>query len=493
MLTGAGSLLLALAAGLALESGVTWGAVLPGPLPGATLALGVDGLSAYFVLVIGVVAFAVSVYAAGYVRHYAGRPGLPVMTASYPLFVLSIVGVICAANALSFLILWETMLHGLHPTFPSVTPVVPTSHWYEREVKDMLGLKPAGHPDPRRLVLHDGWPRGLHPLRKDFDATLQPERAPHREGPITGVHGEGVFEIPVGPIHAGIIEPGHFRFGVVGELVLQLEARLFYTHRGIEKSMEGRSVEQALFLAERICGVCSLSHATSFCQAIEQLAGAVVPPRPQPIHSILLELERLYNHVGDIGNICAGTGFQLGVYQGGRLKELLQQLNERVTGHRYLFSVNWPGGVRRDLTEAQAEDIRATVDLVERDFRNFVQALFNNDSFVERIVGTGVLAPEVARDLGAVGVAARASGVDRDTRCVHPYAAYGLRRLRTPLYRDGDVRARILVRIEEALASFSLVRSFLARLEPGPIGPLPPERWAMGITESPRGGTSTGS
>jgi Ni,Fe-hydrogenase III large subunit/Ni,Fe-hydrogenase III component G len=385
----------------------------------------------------------------------------------------------------------ETMLDGAHTAYPSVTPVVPAAHWYEREVKDMLGLDPVGHPDPRRLVLHPDWPRGQHPLRKDFDPARRLPRVEHADGPITGVHGEGVMEIPVGPIHAGIIEPGHFRFGAVGELMLHLEARLFYTHRGIEKAAEGQSSERVLFLAERICGACSLSHSTAYCQALEQLAGVAVPLRAQVIRTILLELERLYNHIGDIGNLCAGTGFQLGVYQGGRLKELLQQSIERVTGSRFFFGVNWPGGVRRDLTAAHTVDIGHTIGLVERDFRDYILTLLDTDSFMERLTGTGVLAPAIARELGAVGVAARASGVDRDSRVLHPYAAYDPAHIKVPVYQEGDVKARVRVRSNESLVSFALVRDLLTRLEPGelavPLGPLPAEHWAIGLTESPRG------
>ena len=388
----------------------------------------------------------------------------------------------------------EARLDPEHPSFPSVTPRVPAAHWYEREAKDLLGLDPQGHPDPRRLVLHEDWPRGLHPLRKDFDPRQRPPRAPHVEGPITGVRGEGVMEIPVGPIHAGIIEPGHFRFGAVGELVLQLEARLFYTHRGIEKAAEGASLERALFLAERICGVCSLSNAVAFCQAVEALAGAMPSRRALLVRSTLLELERLYNHVGDIANLCAGASLQLGVYQGGVLRERLQELCERVAGHRYLFGVAWPGGVRRDLDAAGRADLRATLAGVEGDLRGLVAALFDTESFVERITGTGVLTPEVARTLGAVGVTARASGVSRDTRRIHPYAAYDPARIAPVVRTEGDVRARLLVRADEATASFALVRDFLGELDATPpgalvtaLGPLPAERSALGIVESPRG------
>jgi len=387
----------------------------------------------------------------------------------------------------------ETMLDPTHPSFPSVTPAVPAAHWYEREVKDLLGLDPQGHPDPRRLVLHDDWPRGLHPLRKDFDPGLLPPRTPHESGPITGVRGEGVMEVPVGPIHAGIIEPGHFRFGAVGELMLHLEARLFYTHRGIERSAEGRSIERVLHLAERLCATCSLSHAVAFCQAIERLAQVTPTRRASLIRGVLLELERLYNHVGDIANLCAGASLQLGVHQGGVLKERLQELNSRVGGHRFLFGVARPGGVRIDLAADAQADVRRTLGPIATELRSYVDALLDTESFVERLVDTGILDRHLASDLGAVGVTARASGVRRDVRATHPYPPY-LAPFAPVVRHEGDVRARLLVRVDEAFASFRLIDGFLDELGglPGgglevPVGPLAPRRWAMGVVESPRG------
>jgi len=390
----------------------------------------------------------------------------------------------------------EAQVDPMVPTFPAVTRVVPAAHWYEREVKDLLGLDPHGHPDPRRLVLHDDWPRGLHPLRKDCDGRQGVARAPDPHEPLTGVRGVGVMEVPVGPIHAGIIEPGHFRFGGVGELVFQLEARLFYTHRGIEKAAEGASIDRVLFLAERICGACSLSHAVAYSQAIEALAGATPSRRARLIRSVLLELERLYNHVGDIANLCAGAALQLGVYQGGVLKDRLQKLNAVVAGHRYLFGVACPGGVRRDLDSSAQNLILREIAAIEGEFRSYFAALVDAESFMERLVGTGVLARDVAEELGAVGVAARASGVVRDVRASHPYAALREGMVAPVIRTEGDVRARMFVRADEVTASFSLLRQLLAELSalaPGdltvPIGPLPPDRWSLGMVESPRGET----
>jgi Ni,Fe-hydrogenase III large subunit/Ni,Fe-hydrogenase III component G len=388
----------------------------------------------------------------------------------------------------------ETQVDPAHPVYPSVTRAVPAAHWYEREVKDLFGIEPEGHPDPRRLVLHDDWPRGLHPLRKDFRGDFPVARTPHSHEPMTGVRGDGVMEVPVGPIHAGIIEPGHFRFGGVGEVILQLEARLFYTHRGIEKAAEGRSTARVLALAERICATCSLSHAVSYSQAIEELAGAVPGRRAVLIRGVFLELERLYNHVGDIANLCAGASMQLGVYQGGVLKERLQQLLAEVAGHRYLFGVACPGGVRIDLDEPARLRIASVVDDVERDFGSYVRALLETESFMERLTGTGVLDRDVAEELGAVGVAARASGVPSDARHATPYDPFAAGMV-TPVVRgEGDVRARFLVRAGEVSTSVALVRGFLDELgglAPGDlaarVGPLAPDRWAMGVTESPRG------
>ena len=169
-------------------------------------------------------------------------------------------------------------------------------------------------------MVHDGWPQGVFPLRKAFDGSRRVPVEPAEEFPHLVAEGEGVFEIPVGPIHAGIIEPGHFRFTSVGETVLHLDARLFYTHRGLEKRMEGLSPLDAFYVAERICGVCSVAHGLGYCEALEQIAGVDAPPRARLIRSIALELERLYNHVGDIGNICAGAAFHYGTATGAALE-----------------------------------------------------------------------------------------------------------------------------------------------------------------------------
>jgi Ni,Fe-hydrogenase III large subunit/Ni,Fe-hydrogenase III component G len=375
--------------------------------------------------------------------------------------------------------------------YPSVTPRLPAAHWYEREARDLFGVVPIGHPDPRRLVLHDDWPRGYHPLRKDVDGTVAPPRAEEHHFPFREIQGEGINEVPVGPIHAGIIEPGHFRFSVVGERIVHLEARLFYVHRGIEKICEGLPVERALEIVERICGVCTLSHSVAYCQAVESIAGCVVPPRAQVLRMALLELERLYNHIGEVGNICAGVGLSYGAMTGARLKDELQRLAERLTGSRYLRGTALPGGLRLDLDAAAVADLRQTVRDVRGEFTKLAALLQGTESLIRRLEGIGVVPRQVALDLGAVGVAARASGVARDIRLNHPYGFYREHPPTLITETSGDVQARFMVRVREADDAAKLIGAVLEKLSDGEVR-LPVDLpaaggQALGWTESPRG------
>lgn len=376
------------------------------------------------------------------------------------------------------------------PEFPSLTPIMASAAWYEREIHDLFGLTPLGHPDLRPLVLHENWPRGVYPLRKDFapDA-LVPEGG--SEYYIPPVQGEGVFEVPVGPIHAGIIEPGHFRFSQAGENIINVEAKLFFTHRGIEKAVEGLPFATALYRAERICGACSVANTLAYAQAVEVMAGAEVPVRGQYLRVLAAELERLYNHVGDIGNLCAGLGFAPVVSHGARLKEQLMRLNERLTGNRFLRGWVTLGGAGMDLTDVMAKDIQQTLAGLTRDFASVLDLLRSNDSFLDRVNSTGILPHQAAVDLGVVGVAARGSGIDSDVRRDFPYGAYGDFRFSVPVYNSGDVAARLWVRADEAVESAQLVSQVLDNLPGGNIkSDLPkitPYSTAFSMTESPRG------
>ena len=381
------------------------------------------------------------------------------------------------------------------PELPSLTTAIPPANWHEREVRDLFGIVPIGHPDPRPLVVHDGWPRGVFPLRKAFDGSQRVPVEPADEFPHLVAEGEGVFEIPVGPIHAGIIEPGHFRFTSVGESVLHLDARLFYTHRGLEKRMEGLLPLDAFYVAERICGVCSVAHGLGYCEALEQIAGVAVPPRARFIRSIALELERLYNHVGDIGNMCAGAAFHYGTAAGMRLKECLQQMNEQIAGNRFLRGLVAPGGARLDLSDDLLRVLGATLQETLAGLEHLMGRIEANPSVVDRLDDTGVLQHQAAVDLAVAGVAARASGVDRDARRDHPHGAFAGPTppdLHVVTVLEGDAMARMTVRALEARESIRLVGEFIRRLEPGLLQvalaePLPGRRIGISAIESPRG------
>jgi Ni,Fe-hydrogenase III large subunit len=362
-------------------------------------------------------------------------------------------------------------------------------------MRDLFGIVPVGHPDPRPLVVHDGWPQGVFPLRKAFDGSQRVAAGPAAEFPHLVAEGEGVFEIPVGPIHAGIIEPGHFRFTSVGETVLNLDARLFYTHRGLEKRMEGLSPFDAFYVAERICGVCSVAHGLGYCEAVEQIAGVSAPPRARLIRSISLELERLYNHVGDIGNVCAGASFHYGAATGMRLKERLQQMNEQIAGNRFLRGLVIPGGARLDLSIDLLRVLAATLRDTLAGLDTLMERIEANSSLVDRLDDTGVLDHRAALDLAVAGVAARASGVDRDARRDHPHGAFAGANppdLNVVTASEGDAMARVTVRALEARESIRIIGELIRRLEPGPLqtalaDPLPGGRIGLSAIESARG------
>lgn len=381
---------------------------------------------------------------------------------------------------------------GMPLEFPSLTPLLPAASWYEREIHDLFGLTPVGHPDLRPLVLHENWPQDSFPLRKDFDISqkkkdlLKPAMHPR-------VHGEGIFEVPVGPIHAGIIEPGHFRFSQAGENVIHLDPKLFFTHRGIEKSLEGLTLSQAIFRVERTCGACCVSHALSYSQAVETLTESTIPIRASYIRVIIAELERLYNHIGDVGNMCAGVGFAIGASHGARQKETLLRLNEELTGNRFLRGMIVPGGTAWDITGDLSRQLSSVINSIEKDFSELVEIIKENAGVHDRFRSTGILPRQAAADLGIVGPAARASSIDADLRRDHPYAAYDRLHFDIPVRTHGDVEDRFLLRVSESRESMNIIKQSLTALAEykGPIREelKAAQPWATGLgwSESARG------
>src|SRR5580700_6728481 len=264
---------------------------------------------------------------------------------------------------------------GETPSFPSLSAELPALNWQEREIQDLFGLKAVGHPNPRRVALHDNWP-DVHPLRKDFPiGTVLPpfEGERHTYRPALG---EGVLQVPVGPVHAGIIEPGHFNFAVAGEPILYLQLRMFYTHKGTEKLFENMPIHKAVFLAESISGDSSFSHGVAFCQAIERAAGIEVPPQALVTRTILLELERLYNHVADIGAIATDVGYVVANAHAGRVREMLLSLNEEITGNRLLRGTVCVGGLRRAWQDGQQIVVGEALHAFEHEFEDLVQMIY---------------------------------------------------------------------------------------------------------------------
>jgi Ni,Fe-hydrogenase III large subunit/Ni,Fe-hydrogenase III component G len=386
----------------------------------------------------------------------------------------------------------RTTVDPARPQFPSIAGRHPAANWFEREVMDFFGLDPLHHPNPKPVALHDDWPEGQWALRKDFPDGRAVPREPGDRHPFRPVTGEGVFQIPVGPVHAGIIEPGHFRFGVAGEPVLYLQLRLFYVHKGTEKRFERLPWRHGLFLAESISGDTAVGHSLAYAHALERLSGVVVPARARALRVVLLELERIYNHVADIGAIATDVAFVVPASRAQTMRERLVRLQESVFGMRLLRGTVALGGVKTDVSPQDARRLRSHLTEMEVEFDDLITLLIDSGTFTDRVDATGILSPQAARDLGVVGVAARASAIDADFRRDHPTDAYEELRFEVPVEKGGDVRARLMVRAREVEQSFSILHQVLEALpDSALVAPLPerlpPSSSALGWVEGWRG------
>ena len=375
-------------------------------------------------------------------------------------------------------------------SFPSLATRSFAASRFEREIHDLFGLVPHGHPDLRRLALHQYWPEDYYPLRRDTKPRTDFVDA-GEPFPFRHVEGEGISEITVGPVHAGIIEPGHFRFSVEGETIVNLETRLGFVHKGTEKLFETLPFDQAPALAERISGDTSVGHVLAYCQALEALAGCSVPARAGRLRVTLLELERIYNHVGDVGMIINDTGFSFGHAHCFRIREELLRLNERLTGHRLLRGAVVPGGVTGPIVTASLPEVATTVEKLVDEFVEIARLCLDNTTVLERLQGTGRLSPSTATEMQVVGLVGRASGIDADVRRDVPFAAYRDTEVRVPRYETGDVWARTMVRIDEAREAARLIRTTVTAGVEGatrvPLPPLTAGAHTVGLVEAWRG------
>jgi hypothetical protein len=278
---------------------------------------------------------------------------------------------------------------------PSIAGSVPAASWYEREIHDQFGIEFPGSPDSRPLLSHENWPAGFHPmLASEVEVapwTSASERSSPNEYRFLKVEGAGIVEVPVGPVHAGIIEPGHFRFSVVGDTVLHLELRHFYTHKGTERLFQGRPVMAGPMLAESVSGDNCFSHAVAYCQAVEAAFRVAVPPRAAAQRLIGLECERMIAHVGDVGALCNDVGFSVAAARAAGLKEDLLQASAQWIGTRYWRGVTVPGGLRADVSAAATADFARTVDETARRFAELAKVILGTPSVQNRFDMAGVL------------------------------------------------------------------------------------------------------
>ena len=379
--------------------------------------------------------------------------------------------------------------------FPDISEIFPSANRMQRAVHDLYGVRAEGAADQRKWLRHAAWPEDVFPLRKNFHEPRTTNYEPRPEQvdsyPFVQVGGEGVHEIPVGPVHAGTIEPGHFRFSIVGEGVLRLEERLGYKHKGIEKRFEQMDLKEGARLAGRISGDSTVAYAWAYAMAVESATGVTPPPRALWLRALLLERERVGQHLWDLGFLGNDAGLAFGLAQFSCLREDMLRANATLFGHRYLMDAIMPGGVARDVDAAGCAGIRAEIDTLAKVVARLKEIYDEHAGLQDRFIGCGRVKPELADRLGLTGMAGRASGVACDLRAQFPPVPYDGFDLRMATHRNGDVAARATVRFEEIAESLRLIGLILSGLPGGgiaiPIPDAPGNAFGIGWVEGWRG------
>ena len=372
---------------------------------------------------------------------------------------------------------------------PSLAAVSPLLSWYEREISDLFGLSFTDHPQPHRLVLHDGVPPEVPPFVSEntSNRALFAQRTERVFPQVSGAEAD-VQLLPFGPVRADVCESAEFMFFYVGEAIIHYHPRLFFKHRGMEKRFEGLEPQRGVVLAERVSGVGTIAHALAYCQAVESASNCAVPPRAKFLRLLLAEMERLYNHLHYFGHLCHTTTLKVGEAEGKLLEEKAKQLNTRLTGSRFLRSVVRLGGLRRDL--APKGWLASELSALRERFSRYAERMENTASHLDRLITTGKLDRRLAFDQGATGPIERAPGINRDLRRDHPYAAYAEVPPTIAVRETGDAHARAQVRMAEVIASLAIMERALELLPDGPIHAacnIVPGTEGLGFTESPRG------
>jgi len=377
------------------------------------------------------------------------------------------------------------------PSYPDISRIFPAADRMQRAAYDMHGIYAHEGHDHRKWLRHAAWHGGSFPLRKDFDAARS-RTGDEDNYPFVQVEGRGVHEIPVGPVHAGIIEPGHFRFSVVGEKTLRLEQRLGYTHKGIEKRFESMGPQQGAKLAGRVSGDSTVAYAWAYAMAAESIAAVTPPDRALWLRALFLERERVANHLGDLGYLGNDVALSFGFAQFWILKEQVLRNNAALFGHRYLMDSIIPGGVAADLSTEGRRVIEQECAMLERQVQ-ILRGIYEEHAGVQdRFIGAGRVEPKLAAQLGLCGLAGRASAQAWDARVQFPCAPYDRLDVRMATYRNGDVAARVIVRFDELFESLRLQRQILNSLSNGkalsvPLEKLPAHGFGVGMVEGWRG------
>lgn len=378
----------------------------------------------------------------------------------------------------------------------SIATIFPSACWYEREIRDGFGIEFTDAFDKRRLFLHEAYPEGFHPLLKSFkNRKIQAVQNPEEAYPFKQVEGEGVYQIPVGPVHAGIIEPGHFRFSVIGEPIFNLEIRLFYKHRGIEKLAEGKRPSACVPIAEAISGDETVANSVAFCTAVEKLAGIEIPPRANCLRAILLELERIYSHMGDLSGMITDIGFPKMTTPFLILRENIFRQNELLTGSRFMRGAVDIGGLKKEISDEALLKLYLYSKTFVPEFDSAIAAVRASSSLIDRFSTTGVLKKKLIAPLNLTGPIARAAGASYDVRLDHPYGIYKDVPPERTIKTAGDVLSRFEVKAKEVLNSAFLIQKLIASIPEGAVAAEAagfavsniPDGYALSMVEAARG------
>jgi len=377
----------------------------------------------------------------------------------------------------------------------SISKIYPSASWQEREISDGFGIHFENSPDNRRLFLHEIYPENFHPLLKSFKnkkivmskenlSCNQDKAYTFRE-----ISGEGIYQIPVGPIHAGIIEPGHFRFSVIGEEVFNLEIRMFYKHRGIEKLSENNIPKDVVMISESISGDETVSNAVGFCTAVERISAENIPERGKYLRTIFLELERIYSHLGDLGGMCMDVAYPVGAAEFFVLREDVLRKNHELTGSRFMKGIVCLGGVNKDVEKKKLKELDSFLNKLLQKFVISLRDIHESSSIEDRFETTGIIKHELIKLLNLTGPTARASGSRRDIRAQSLYGAYDKIDVSIKSKFSGDVQSRFNLKAEEINESINIIRKLILKIPSGNIHAeiAIKDGFVLSLIEAPRG------